>query len=127
MWFAPGSDVYSDFTTGTYEPVITNLFERLIEPGMVVADVGAHIGYFTLLATRQVDSTRKVYTFEPAPSNYDLLLKNIALNGYENIVPVPKAVSNSDGTAHFFYFSPVHWATALLANLLGGTREGEFK
>lgn len=102
MWFSPGSECYLDMTRGTWEPEVTRLFESLLQPGMVVVDLGAHIGYFTLLAARKVGSTGKVYAFEPAPSNYALLVRNIALNGYDNIVPVQKAVSNQPGTATFY-------------------------
>jgi FkbM family methyltransferase len=102
MMFRADSEVYFSMTTGDYEPGVTRLFDRLIESGMVVVDVGAHIGYYTLLAAKKVGPTGKVYAFEPAPSNYALLVKNIALNGYQNIVPVPKAVSNTQGTITFF-------------------------
>ncbi len=102
MLFAPGSECYFDMTRGTWEPGLTRLLESLLEPGMVVVDAGAHIGYFTLLAARKVGPTGKVYAFEPAPANYALLLKNIAFNGYQNIIPVQKAVSNSQRTATFF-------------------------
>ncbi len=102
MWFGPGSECYLDMTRGTWEPGVTELFERLLLPGMVVVDVGAHIGYFTLLAARRVGPTGRVYAFEPVPYNYNLLVKNIALNGYENIVPVQKAVSDKVGTATFY-------------------------
>jgi FkbM family methyltransferase len=44
----------------------------------------------------------KVYAFEPAPENYALLVKNIHLNGYRNIVPVPQAASDREGDAEFF-------------------------
>ena len=102
MWFGPGSECYLDMTRGIWEPGVTQLFESLLQPGMVVVDVGAHIGYFTLLAARRVGPTGKVYAFEPVPYNYNLLVKNIALNGYENIVPVQKAVSNKVGAATFY-------------------------
>jgi len=60
-------------------------------------DVGACIGYYTLLAAKQVGPSGKVYAFEPAPTNYELLLKNISLNGYRNVITVQKAISNMTG------------------------------
>ncbi len=102
MWFGPGSECYLDMTRGTWEPGVTGLFEGLLEPGMVAVDVGAHIGYFTLLAARRVGPTGRVYSFEPAPSNYDLLLRNIEINGYQNIIPIQKAVSNHVGETTLF-------------------------
>jgi len=84
----------TDMAMDRYEKGTTQLFERTIEPGMVVIDVGAHVGYYTLLAARLVGPTGKVYAFEPEPANYALLLKNIELNGYNNVEPVRKAASN---------------------------------
>jgi FkbM family methyltransferase len=89
-------------TQGIWEPGITRLFETFLKPGMVVLDVGAHIGYFSLVAARKVGPEGKVYAFEPAPENYALLVKNIHLNGYRNIVPVSQAVSDREGNATFF-------------------------
>ena len=85
--------------TGRYEVETTRLFERLLKPGMVVVDVGAHVGYFSLVAARQVGSTGRVYSFEPEPTNHSLLLQNIELNEYQQVVPVNKALSDRVGSA----------------------------
>lgn len=102
MLFEPGSECYLDMTSGTWEPGTTRLVESLLEPGMVFVDVGSHIGYYALLAARKVGPSGKVYAFEPAPANHAILVENITLNGYQNIVPVQKAVSDRQGTATFF-------------------------
>ena len=85
-----------------YEKETTSLFENLIKTGMVIVDVGGHVGYYSLLAARQVGPTGKVYTFEPEPSNHKLLLGNIERNGYTNIVAMRKGVSNFVGTMPLF-------------------------
>ncbi len=105
MWFSPLSECYLDMTRGTWEPGVTRLFEEFLEPGMMVVDAGAHVGYFTLIAARKVGHIGRVYAFEPAPQNYDLLMRNIELNGYRNVVPVQKAISKSQGIATFFLHS----------------------
>ncbi len=102
MWFSPGSECYLDMVRGTWEPGVTRLFGELLEEGMVVIDAGAHVGYFTLLAARSVGPVGRVYAFEPVPTNYDLLVRNIELNGYRNIVPVQKAISSTVGSERFF-------------------------
>ncbi len=87
---------------GRYEEETRNLFHRLIQRGMTVIDIGAHVGHYALLAARLVGSEGKVYAFEPDPDNYAILQKNVSLNGYTNIVAIPKAVSNRTGTLRLF-------------------------
>lgn len=85
-----------------YDPPTTQLLERLLERGMVFVDVGAHVGYFALLAARLVGPSGRVYAFEPDPSNFTLLERNIALNSYRNVVPTRRAVSERSGRATLF-------------------------
>src|SRR5690348_7565067 len=66
-----------DLLFGSYEEGTTNIFERLLKEGMAVVDVGANLGYYALLAARLVGESGKVYAFEPDPTNYALLTKNI--------------------------------------------------
>ena len=73
---------------------------------MVVLDVGAHVGYYALLAARQVGPEGKVYAFEPEPSNHTLLLKNIRQNGYENIMVRRSAVADQTGDSTLFLSAP---------------------
>lgn len=87
---------------GVYEEHETELFRELIKPGMVVLDIGANIGYYTLIASKLVGDDGRVYAFEPDPKNYELLVKNIEINGYNNITPIHKAVSNKSGRIKLF-------------------------
>jgi FkbM family methyltransferase len=79
-------------TWGVYERNETELFKKLLKKGMVVVDVGAHIGYYTLIAAGFVGEEGKVFAFEPDPHNYSLLTKNIEINGFRNVIPLRKAV-----------------------------------
>ena len=88
--------------SGAYEPYTTEIFKRVVKEGDIVVDLGANIGYFTLLASRLVGGEGKVYAFEPELGNYSLLLKNIEINGYNNIIAEQKAVSDKTGTARLF-------------------------
>lgn len=85
------------------EPHMRGMLKRVIKPGMTVVDVGAHIGYYTLLSARLVGDTGEVYAFEPDPSYYGLLKKNIEVNKLVSIVwPFNFAVGNNDGKIPFF-------------------------
>ncbi len=61
---------------------------------MVVVDIGANIGYYTLIAAKLIGDNSKVYAFEPEPESYKLLAKNIKTNDYANVVTIQKAVSD---------------------------------
>lgn len=86
-----------------YEPETGLIFKQIIKPGMTVVDIGANIGYYTLLAAKLLDDNGKVYAFEPDPENYVLLKKNILLNKLEKLVePLNLAVSNAEKKDSFF-------------------------
>lgn len=80
-----------------YEPTQTKLVKRIIKPGNVVVDIGANIGYYTLLFAKLVGPQGKVYAFEPDINNFKLLSKNIKANPYNNIILENKAVSDVTG------------------------------
>lgn len=93
------------YLTGIHEREVTPLFKRVVKEGMTVIDIGAHIGYYTLLAANLVGEKGRVFAFEPGSGNYSLLVRNIEVNEYENVIPLNKAVSNKSGTAKLFLCS----------------------
>lgn len=86
---------------GTYDRAQTELFARVLRPGMVVFDVGAHAGYFTLLATRLTSPGGRVVAFEPDPRNLASLGANVRLNSLADVVVVGKAVADAVGRRGF--------------------------
>jgi len=88
--------------TGVFEPLETELLQKEIKPGDVVLDIGANIGYYTLIFARLVGERGKVFAFEPDPVNFALLQKNVEMNGYQNVVLIHKAVSNKTGACRLF-------------------------
>lgn len=85
-----------------WEPIETNFFKREIKENDIVLDIGANIGYYTLLFARQVGTKGKVYAFEPEPNNFSLLAKNVLINKYENVIYIDKAVSDINGSQKLF-------------------------
>ncbi len=75
---------------------------RSIQPGDVFVDVGAHFGYFTLLAARLAGNEGKVYAFEPAKHTFGVLKENVSPSA--NIVPLHNAVSDEEETVSFYEF-----------------------
>lgn len=90
---------------GSYESYETEIFKKLIRFRDVVLDVGAHIGYHTLTMARLVGDAGKVVAFEPDPTNFALLEKNIAANKYSNVKAIKKGVAEStENSDRNFYF-----------------------
>lgn len=87
---------------GVYEPFETELIKKEIKKGDIVVDIGAHIGYYTLIFAKLVGEEGKVFAFEPSPENFALLKKNVEINGYKNVTLVQKAVSNKSGTLKLY-------------------------
>lgn len=86
-----------------YEPETGLIFKQLIKPGMTVVDIGANVGYYTLLAAKLLDGKGKVYAFEPDPANYVLLKKNILSNKLEKLAePFNLAVGSVEKKNNFF-------------------------
>lgn len=87
---------------GIWEPALTAYVLDTIKPGQNVVDVGAHIGYFTLIMSRLVGKGGRVLAFEPDPDNFDLLQANLRLNRIRNVVVESKAVSDRAGKAGLY-------------------------
>ncbi len=68
-----------------YEPHVAKCLREFLGPGGTFVDVGASVGYFTVLGGHIVGDTGKVISFEPGPQNVPLLLLNIAANGLGNV------------------------------------------
>ena len=92
---------------GVLEPGLIARFRSLVKPGMVVVDVGANIGTFTLYAARQLAGRGKIYSFEPTPRTYRILEENVQVNGFRELGLIElhqSAVSDRAGKATLVVF-----------------------
>jgi len=88
---------------GIYEPETTLLLREELKEGSVVADIGANIGYHTLIEAAIVGSKGRIYAFEPDPRNFRLLKKNIGINGKDAIVDARcMALSDAAGNSNIY-------------------------
>ncbi len=91
-----------DLWLGTYEPELLRAIHKFVEPGTVVYDVGANLGYLSLALARAVGPTGKVIAFEPVPANSARLQANLHLNREQGwIRPVEAAVGARSTRSHF--------------------------
>lgn len=85
-----------------YDVTETEIVKREIKRGDVVLDIGANVGFYTLIFARLVGPKGKVFAFEPDPESFYLLKKNVEINGYTNVILIQKAVSNSNGKLRLY-------------------------
>lgn len=102
---------------GTYESAEKKVFDMLLFDGMVILDIGANIGWCSLLWGKTFKNST-IYAFEPVPENYNYLVSNISLNGLTNIKTHNFGLSDKDGLVEF-YFYPGGACLASAKNVIG--------
>jgi FkbM family methyltransferase len=89
------------FFTGRYEKEQTRVFAESVHEADVVYDIGAHVGYYTVLASVIVGRRGRVIAFEPSPRNLTRLRKHVEVNRCGNVTILDVAVSDHEGVAPF--------------------------
>jgi FkbM family methyltransferase len=92
---------YSIIKSRTYESHVTRLIRNTLGRNDVFLDIGANVGYFTMLAWSMVKGGGKVLAFEPNPQNLQLMYSSVQRNCAEKIEIYPYAVSNAAGILRF--------------------------
>jgi FkbM family methyltransferase len=85
------------YLLGATEPELVALLQRHLRPGDVVLDLGANVGFFTLIGAALVGDAGRVVAVEPLPRNAYYLRRNVALNHLANVTVVQAAVSEGEG------------------------------
>jgi FkbM family methyltransferase len=86
---------------GVYESTKQQAFARIVKPSNVVFDLGANVGFYTLLASRLAGSAGRVFSFEPSLRNVWYLRRHLRLNAIQNCQVIEAAVSVLEGIARF--------------------------
>ncbi|MBF2020931.1 MAG: FkbM family methyltransferase [Hydrococcus sp. C42_A2020_068] len=86
-----------DSALGIYELPMQQVLASHLKPGDTFYDIGANVGFFTVLAAKLVGLSGRVYAFEPVPENADIIRHNVKLNNFSNVIILEKAVSDSTG------------------------------
>jgi len=95
-----GGVVHYFLKNNHYEPYITKLMSEYTQSTGDVMDVGANIGYFSILCSKNTNG--KVYSMEPEPTNYRDIVENIRLNASNNILPFNLAAGNLNEKINFY-------------------------
>lgn len=90
--------------SGVHEPVVQQCLLDLIKPGDVVYDIGAHVGYYVLLAAKAMDGTGHIVAYEPEPETFRLLETTVARNDLGDMVTTRRvALAQSSGKGKIAY------------------------
>lgn len=87
----------ADYSGGKNEYPVQQVIARYLKQGDVFYDIGANVGFFSLIAARLVGASGQVYAFEPVPANASLIQKNAEINNLRNITVFQKAISDNNG------------------------------
>jgi FkbM family methyltransferase len=96
-----------EFLMGWNERAAVTRVQAIVQPGMIVVDVGAHIGYYTRLFARLAGPTGRVIAFEPHPENFAILRRNVPQSRFPNVTLLECAVGDRNGSLPL-YLSPGH-------------------
>ena len=89
-----------ELLTNRHETETMQHMQRLVRPGMCILDIGAHVGYYSRMFSRQAGDTGKVVAFEPHPRTHEVLKKNVA--HLPNVTTLQIAVAEQEGTADLY-------------------------
>jgi FkbM family methyltransferase len=106
--FDAGPDTHR-FSTGQYERPVQEAIAAVVRPGNVCYDIGANVGFFSIVLSRLAGPTGSVYAFEPVPRNVSAIEQNARLNRLGNITVLKVALASVDGESEL-----------LLAHHIGG-------
>lgn len=95
--------IYKTFSHNRpYEPEVASVLGHKLKWGSTFFDVGAHVGYFTLMGRSIVGNNGLVVSFEPDKDNYKHLTEHVAMNEYENVKTYPLCVSDEVKRMKFY-------------------------
>ena len=106
LWFKVYPRTGSYYYQGTPEPEVQQLLREHLRSGMVFYDIGANIGFFTMIAARIVGPKGEVFAFEPEREAACRLKENAARNGFSNVRVVEAAAWHSSGSVGFVRCDP---------------------
>jgi FkbM family methyltransferase len=103
VWWLAGNDYSgSVIRDGKFENSEFRFVQRYLEPGMTVLDIGAHHGFYTLLASTRIGPNGRIHAFEPSPRERAALLRHLRWNRLRIVSVYPVALGKEAKTGHLF-------------------------
>jgi FkbM family methyltransferase len=101
---------------GIWDPFLASFIESTLKPGDVFIDVGAHVGYFTLLAASRVGPSGTVLSIEPNPIAVDQLSRNVSRSGLQNVLTAHTACGDSHDPVRLYLHTESNTSMASLSS-----------
>jgi len=102
QWIARNDACGRMILRGHFERAESQFVESFLKPGMTVLDIGAHHGYYSLLASQKVGPTGRVIAFEPSPRERAHLIEHLRINSCTNTRVEPSAVGETAGFSELY-------------------------
>jgi FkbM family methyltransferase len=93
---------WSRYYEKNYEADNYVFLQQQVKPGMHIIDIGAHLGLFSACSSQLTGPKGKIICFEPTPGTFAILKNTLKLNHCDNVIALPVAVSDKEGTAMFY-------------------------
>jgi len=98
------------YALGTTEPLVQDVLGCILRPGDVFFDIGANVGFYTVIGARLVGPMGRVFAFEPFPENAAAARHNAELNAFHTITVLEDAVSDVSGEGELLLAAEPTWA-----------------
>ena len=102
--YTPQGNISRDLYLGQFEHDVIGFLSHYLKPGMIVFDVGANIGVYSLLSAKYVGEHGAVHAFEPTPETFAHLCTNVELNGFMHICLNQLAVAEKSGMSMLYLY-----------------------
>jgi FkbM family methyltransferase len=115
------------FVMGSSQQPEQLALKAMLAEGANFYDIGANVGFFTVIAARFLGPAGRIFCFEPLPTNHQQIRHNATLNGFTNIEIVETALGNIDGEASFWTSAEPTWGKLVSTGKVPDKMTGEIK
>jgi FkbM family methyltransferase len=113
------------YLLGTWQSSLQGALRTLVTPGTIFYDVGANVGFFSVIGARLAGPTGKVFCFEPLPDNFRQIRHNALLNGFSNIQIIETALGSVDARLPFWTSAEPTWGKLASTGSVPNKHTGE--